>query len=81
MTACTESMNIEIASRGVIEANSLTISELSLKKLAHILCPNAIAKTSLTPTRRESFRLTLMAFFARLGWPAPNSFDTLVLSQ
>ena len=31
MTPCTESMNIEIASRGVNEANSLKISEPSLK--------------------------------------------------
>lgn len=73
------SSNIEMASKGVTEANSFLIVELSLKNWIQILWPNPSAKTKHNPRRRESFSVTLIACLARSGLPAPNSLDTLVL--
>ena len=80
-TPCTESSVIEIARRGVKDANFFIISGLSLKKPAQKLCPNDRAETTKRARRTESFRVTAMALFARYIFTAPNSFDTLVLSQ
>ena len=72
---------MDIVSRGVKEANDFIITELSLKKPAQILCPNPRTKTINMARSPQSLRVTIIALLALSGWPAPNSFDTLVLSQ
>ena len=72
---------MDIVSRGVNEANEFIISELLLKKPAHMLCPNPRAKTIIMARSPHNLRVTIIALLALSGRPAPNSFDTLVLSQ
>ena len=63
-----------------MEVNERIISELSLKKPAHMLWPNPKAKTTTRARSPESLRETNIALLASAGRLAPNSFDTLVLS-
>ena len=72
---------MEINSNGVREANLLIITELLLKKPAQILRPRYNAETTISPETTVSLRVTIMACLARSGFPAPNSFDTLVLQD
>ena len=72
---------MDIARRGVIEANDFIIVELSLKKPAQTLCPNPSAKITIVARNTESFSVTAIALFAWSGRSAPKLFDTLVLSQ
>lgn len=64
-----------------MEENSSIIVMLLMKKLAQVLCPNASAKTTSRGRRTESLRVANMAVLALSKLPAPNSFETLVLSQ
>lgn len=77
---CIASKVIDIMRKGVKEVNPLIIMELLLKKLAQMLWPKARPRSIIRARMIESFRVTIMAFLARLVFPAPNSFDTLVLS-
>lgn len=65
--------------RGVIEAYALIIVALPLKKPAQILCPNPKTRITRAARRIDSFSVTTIAFFALLIFPAPSSFETLVL--
>ena len=64
-----------------MEANACIITGLSLKNPAQVLWPDAKRRTTVRPRRIESRRVTNMACLPFSGLPAPNSFDTLVLSK
>ena len=79
MTPWTASSTMEMASKGIIEANSSLILALPLKSWIQILWPNPSAKAKQKLKRKESFTVTFIACLACSGLPAPNSLDTLVL--
>lgn len=81
MVPCTESSVIEIVRNGTMEENSSLIVLLLMKKLDQVLWPNASAKTTSRGRRTESLRVANMAVLALSKLPAPNSFETLVLSE
>lgn len=66
---------------GVIDANASMITGLSLKNPAHSLCPKDRAETTQIARTIVNLRVTIMALLALLGFPLPNSFDTLVLQE
>lgn len=80
-TPCMESITIETMSNGVSCANFFIMEWLSLKKPAQISCPKAKVRTTMSARRMESLSVTVIACFAQFGFPAPNSFDTLVLGK
>lgn len=78
---CTKSHNMDTTSSGVIVAKASIITGLSLKEPAQRLWPRDRAKTTVSARTTVSLRVTAMACFARVGFPAPNSLDTLVLQE
>jgi len=70
---------MEIIMSGVMAANSDTIVELLLKRLAHRLWPNPRSSTKEMARNTESFIVTDTAFLALSTFPAPISFATRVL--
>lgn len=72
-------MEMEITRNGVIEAYFCMITGLLLNNPAQISWPNAKAETTPSAVITQSFKVTVIAFLARSGFPAPSSFETLVL--
>jgi hypothetical protein len=72
---------MEIIMKGVMAANSAAITALPLKRLAQRPWPKPSTRRKERARNTDSFNVTATAFFALSMFPAPISFDTLVLQK
>jgi hypothetical protein len=76
-----ESSTMDIIMNGVMAANFAAITELPLKRLAQRPWRKPSSRMKERPRNTDSFNVTATAFFALTMFPAPISFDTLVLQK